>query len=318
MNPPQGISKCIVVGLVALTALSAAAQGAKEGTAHVVRLKGAARVSSGNYVWRAIKVGDVLPSGTIVQTSADPKSYVDLVLGDGKAPLPHPKIYRPSIANSLDTLTTFQPTSEQNTVRLWGDGALGIDKLTVLQTGVDRVTDTQLDLKRGRITGNVKKLSAASKYEIKLPNGVAGVRGTVFDIQAVGIVKVYIGSLVVAWVDPRTQNVTTQTVMGGQVYDATLNHVALLSTDAMSELGETSSSVLVALPFPASTTLASDRTVIGMSPVGANPASLPAPVTPGGGSSVIQPFPPAGSPVFESSGAGFEMIGTLSPVPPNN
>ncbi len=164
------------------------------------------------------------------------------------------------------------------------------------------MTETQLDLKRGRITGNVKKLSAASKYEIKLPNGVAGMRGTVFDIQAVGIVKVYIGSMVVAWVDPRTQNVTTQTVMGGQVYDAALNHVSLLSTDSMAELGEASSSVLVTVPFPASTTLASDRTVIGMSPVGANPASLPTPGAPQSGQ------------VIESSGAGFEFYEGPPPV----
>ncbi len=314
MNPPQGISKCIVTGVITLAVFSAAAQGAIEGAARVVRLKGAARVSTGNYVWQAIKVGDVLHPGSVVQTSADEGSYVDLVLGDGKAPLPQPTLYRLSIPNSLDTGTTFQPTSEQNTVRLWGDGALGIDKLTVLQTGAERVTETQLDLKHGRITGNVKKLSAASKYEIKLPNGVAGVRGTVFDIQAVGIVKVYIGSIVVAWVDPQTQNVTTQTVMGGQAYDATLNHVTLLSADAMAELGETSSSVLVAQAFPGSTTtLASDRTVIGMSPVGANPASLPVPVAPKSG------------PVIQSSGVGFESggvvlesLGTPPPVPVGN
>jgi hypothetical protein len=245
-------------------------------------------------------------------------------LGDGKALLPQPKLYRPSIANSLDATTTFQPTSEQNTIRLWGDGALGIDKLTVLQTGADRVTDTQLDLKRGRITGNVKKLSAASKYEIKLPNGVAGVRGTVFDIQAVGIVKVYIGSMVVAWVDPQTQNVTTQTVMGGQAYDATLNHVALLSMDSMAELEEASSSLLVSLPFPASTTLASDRTVIGITPVGANPASLPTPIPQATGPVIELPIAPIGVQIIEASRGGPGQFGGLPPVeglppvPPSN
>lgn len=287
-----------------------------QGAARVVRLKGAARVSTGNYIWQAIQVGDVLHPGAIVQTSADPGSYVDLVLGDGKAPVPQPKVYRPTIPNSFDTTMTFQPTSEQNTVRLWGDGALGIDKLTMLQTGADRITETQLDLKRGRLTGNVKKLSAASKYEIKLPNGVAGVRGTVFDIQAAGIVKVYIGSMVVAWVDPQTQNVTTQNVTGGQAYDATQNRVSLLSMDSMAQLEEASTSLLVTVPFPASTTLASDRTVIGISPVGANPASLPTPVASGTGAGA-QPVSPSGI-GFESSGAGFEMIGFLPAIPPTN
>ena len=306
MNPPQVriLTKCIVPTLIALTVLSSAAQGIMQGAARVVRLKGAARVSTGNYVWQAIKVGDVLHAGAIVQTSADPGSYLDLVLGDGKAPLPQPKVYRPTIPNSLDTTTTFQPTSEENTIRLWGDGALAIDKLTMVQSGADRITDTQLDLKRGRVTGNVKKLSAASKYEIKLPNGVAGVRGTVFDIQATGIVKVYIGSMVVAWVDPQTQNVTTQNVTGGQAYDATQNRVELLSIDSMAELEQASTSLLVSVPFPASTTMAPDRTVIGISPVGANPSSLPTPV------------PQSTGPVFESSGAGLTAVGSLPPVRP--
>src|SRR5947209_7208605 len=149
MSPPQVtiLRKCIVTALVALSVLSSGAQGIMQGAARVVRLKGAARVSTGNYVWQAIKVGDVLHPGAIVQTSADPGSYVDLVLGDGKAPLPQPKTYHPTIPNSFDTTTTYQPTSEQNTIRLWGDSALGIDKLTVLQSGADRITDTQLDLK---------------------------------------------------------------------------------------------------------------------------------------------------------------------------
>lgn len=282
-----------------LAVVSASAQSVMEGAARIVRLKGAARVSSGNFVWHAVKVGDVLRPGTIVQTSADPGAYVDLALGDGKAPVPQPKIYRPSISSSMDTTTTFQPASEQDTLRLWGDGALGIDKLSVMQTGAGRVTETQLDLKRGRVTGNVKKLTAASKYEIKMPNGVAGVRGTVFDIQATGLVRVYVGSLVVAWVDPTTQNVTTQTVMGGQAYDASLNRVTLLSMDSISELGQLSSSLLVVQPYPASTTLAPDRTVVGMSPVGANPATLPTPV-------------PLSS--VESSGVGLTEVGATPPV----
>jgi len=56
---------------------------------------------------------------------------------------------------------------------------LSIDKLTVDQTGVDTISDTQLDLKAGSIFGTVKKLAVGSKYEVKIPNGVAGIRGTI-------------------------------------------------------------------------------------------------------------------------------------------
>jgi hypothetical protein len=223
----------------------------------------------------------------VIQTSTEEGSYVDLVLGDGHAAAvtPMPVTYYPSIPNSMASgATTFHPSAEQNVVRIWANTALGIDKLTTMETGADNVTETQLDLKQGRITGSVKKMSAASKYEVKLPNGVAGVRGTVFDIQAVGIVKVYIGSMVVAWVDPKTQNVTTQTVMGGQAYDAPNNAVSPLSPASMSELQDLASSMTVGGGgvgvFP--TTLAIDKTVVGLSPVGANPNSLPTPVATGG------------------------------------
>ena len=70
---------------------------------------------------------------------------------------------------------------------MWENTLLGIDKLTVTQTGADVVTETQLDLKAGHIFGMVKKMSAASKYEVKIPNGVAGIRGTVYDISAEGV-----------------------------------------------------------------------------------------------------------------------------------
>ena len=288
MKQNRNLINSLVGCAIALALVStAAAQGAMDGAAKVVRVNGPARFTTGNNVWQPLHAGDVLHAGTVIQTSTEEGSYVDLVLGDGhaEAVTPMPVTYHPSIPNSMESPgATFRPSAEQNVVRVWANTALGIDKLTTMQTGADNVTETQLDLKQGRITGSVKKMSAASKYEVKLPNGVAGVRGTVYDIQAVGIVKVYIGSMVVAWVDPKTQNVTTQTVMGGQAYDAPNNQVSPLSPASMSELQSLSESLVVgggAGGFP--TTLAVDKAVIGLSPVGANPNTLPTPVATGGG-----------------------------------
>ncbi|HLH54327.1 MAG TPA: FecR domain-containing protein [Verrucomicrobiae bacterium] len=284
MKQNRNLLNSLVGCAMALALIStAAAQGAMDGAAKVVRVKGPARYTTGNNVWQPVRVGDVLHPGTVVQTSTEEGSFVDLVLGDGNAPVPQPVKYRPSIPDSMASSgLSFRPSSEQNVVRVWANSALGIDKLTSMQTGAETVTETQLDLKQGRITGNVKKMSAASKYEVKLPNGVAGVRGTLFDIQAVGIVKVYVGSMVVAWVDPKTQNVTTQTVMGGQAYDAPSNQITPISPAGMSELEALSMGMLVtgteASVTPAS--LASDHTTIGMSPVGASVDSIP--VTTGG------------------------------------
>jgi hypothetical protein len=187
--------------------------------------------------------------------------------------------------DGIDLLLRFQPVaSDLRRVvsalivrhgQVWGDSALIIVNLTGVETGADRVSETLLDLKQGRISGTVKKLSAASKYEVKLPNGVAGIRGTIFDIQAAGVIKVYVGSMVVAWVDPTTQQVTTQTVMGGQSYDVISKQVSLLPPESMSDLAELSANLQVGQILPTVTTLATDRTVVGMSPVGANSSTLP-------------------------------------------
>jgi len=80
--------------------------------------------------------------------------------------------------------------------------------------------------------------------------------------------------MVVAWVDPKTQNVTTQTVMGGQSYDAANNQVSPLSAASMGELQELGMAMLVTQNVVAPVSLASDHTVVGMSPIGANPASI--------------------------------------------
>src|SRR5436853_461332 len=74
------------------------------------------------------------------------------------------------------------------------------------------------NLKVGRIFGNVKKLSAASKYNIKLPSGIAGIRGTVYSIGADGTVKVSSGSVVIAFVSADGK-ATALEVKAGQQFD---------------------------------------------------------------------------------------------------
>jgi hypothetical protein len=127
-------------------------------------------------------------------------------------------------------------------------------------------------------------MSAASKYEVKLPNGVAGIRGTFFDIFAEGIVKVRIGSVVLAWVDPKTGNVVTQVVSGGQMYDARSGQVTPLPPGDEKEMDK----VGVSMNFvsqPTATMLASDHTVHNASPVGPpfHPPGPPPIIPPRGG-----------------------------------
>jgi len=186
---------------------SLAAETVEQVTAKVVRIKGSARYKVGSGAWQTLKRGDALNAGTIIETGSD--SRVDLMLGEGM-----PQTARPVIGDML----TYQPTAEQNMVRVWENSRLGLDKLTLTETGADVVTETQLDLQAGHIFGSVKKMSAASKYEVKIPNGVAGIRGTVYDISVEGLVKVLVGSIYLAYVDAQG-NAKTQVVMGLQQFD---------------------------------------------------------------------------------------------------
>jgi len=208
MKETQSILNSLVACGVALAMVSTlAAQSGDQSAAKVIRLKGAVRYSTGNNVWQPLKLGDVVRPGTAIQTAAD--SRVDLVLGDAAAP-----VARPVPSDML----SYQPMAEQNIVRLWENTLMGVDKLTEMRTGMDVVTETQLDLKAGHITGSVKKMSAASKYEVKLPNGVAGIKGTIYECYAEGVIKVREGSIVVAYPGANGANVT-QVIMSMQMFD---------------------------------------------------------------------------------------------------
>lgn len=131
---------------VTVTATSLQAQ-TQQGKAEVRAIKGSATYSIAGMAPMPLKVGAVLPPGSTVQTGSG--SVVDLFLG-----------------NSAGVVRVAENTT------------LGLDKLTITDTGADTVIENQLNLKDGTMLFNVNKLSAASKYEIKLPNGVAGIRGT--------------------------------------------------------------------------------------------------------------------------------------------
>jgi len=108
-----------------------------------------------------------------------------------------------------------------NALSVKPDSTLKIDTLTIQKTGVDSVATTELDLTKGSIIGNVKKLSAASRYEVKTQNGVAGIRGTSFHIYAIGIFRVANGSIVIRVTDltrppGSTGRTVTITVPGGR------------------------------------------------------------------------------------------------------
>ena len=176
--------------LLATTLVVSANAQTQQGEAKVYGLKGQADYSDGGGTWMPLRVGKVLRAGSLVRTAAE--SEVNLYL-------------------------------KQNgpTVRVTENTTMGLDKLLFEMTGADVVIETRLDLQKGRIQGKVNKTSDASKYEVKTPRLVAGIRGTEYDITADGMVVVKSGTVSVAFVkaDGTTSNFT---VNAGQTFDPSI------------------------------------------------------------------------------------------------
>lgn len=263
--------KRLTTGLVAcalaLALVSSVTAQTIQGKARVVRIGGHARFTTGNNVWQPLHVGDVIKPGTVIQTENKEGAFVDLVLGDGSGSLGMAADSgSPSGAPPPVTPISYHPNAEQNVVRISQNSALGIDKLTSTDTGSDIVSETQLDLRAGRVLGTVKKMNSASKYEIKLPNGVAGIRGTFYDITADGVVRVSAGSVVLAYM-AADGTVTTKVVVAGQQFDARTGEVTPIPEDVLRFMDGTERSLLaMGVGGRGRTEFAQDHTIFHVSP----------------------------------------------------
>lgn len=210
----NGLAAC---GLAMAIVSSLPAQTPIQGAAKVVRIKGHARYKTATSDWQQLRVGDLVKPGTVIQTSREPdgQAYVDLSLQGDVAPVvTGPRILdtAPADFNAAfpPSLFRYRPSASQNIIRIFDNTALGIDKLSSMDTGAGTVTDTELDLKTGHIFVNVKKLSAGSRYEVKMPTGVAGIRGSAAEFFAEGIIKTGPNTKVTAaYMDNNNQAVTS-------------------------------------------------------------------------------------------------------------
>lgn len=141
------------------------------GKAEVRAVKGNALFSAGGSPAMPLKVGAILGPGTTIKTGSG--SSVDLFLG-----------------------------RTAGTLRIAENTAVSVDKLALTDTGADTAAEVQIGLTDGTILGDVNKLSAASRYEIKTPNGVAGIRGTRYRISANSFIVLLDGTMVYVYVPP--------------------------------------------------------------------------------------------------------------------
>ncbi|MGH7954798.1 MAG: FecR domain-containing protein [Gloeomargaritales cyanobacterium] len=244
------------------------AQSTKQGMATVVRIQGEARYSVGDNVWHPLVPGKTLGAGAVIQTAAD--STVDLVMGPVPVQVSYPGATTASagLATAPDPnvrgYVVYNPKVSQNVIRMFGNTVLAVDKLSVSDTGVDAVGDTELDLRAGKIFGTVKKISAMSQFEVKIPDGVAGIRGTTFTISANGTCFVLKGSVVLSFVS--NGHTMTQEMSAGQKFNpqSASQPVSFLPSDK-SYLGALSQ--MVPTFFPGSNIFVKDFTKCHVSPV---------------------------------------------------
>ncbi len=248
-----------VLGLVSvftLACVSVSAQTA-DGIAKVVAKSGDARYFvAGDSTPHDVKVGMILKPGVTIQTASGMGNYVDIVLNNASASAP--------AAASPSQVAHWTPKAEQDGIRIFENTILAVDKLTKTQTGADVVTDTEMDLKAGSILGTVKKLTPTSKYEVKIPNGVAGIRGTIYFLSASGILRVISGSVVVAYVGPGG-NVITQVVNAGEQFDTNTGLVTPIDVNVLAMLKHVAIEFIIPT-FQPITFIAPDERVYYVSP----------------------------------------------------
>jgi len=259
----------VLCGTILVLAAAVSAQTLKPGFATIVRIQGEARYTLGDGNWHPLTVGKTLSAGAVIETRHG--ASLDMVLGKA-IEMPQAAQWPDRISPAPDAnvrgMIDYKPAVEQNMVRMTGDTMLAIDKLTVGDTGVDTVSDTELNLWQGRIFCSVKKLSATSQYYIKIPNGIAGVRGTLFEIDASGWCAVLKNSVVLAIIGPHDA-VTTYQVDEGNQFDPQTDAVSPLPADLIGLLRQIATALDTA--YVEVVSFAYDRTFCFISPISGLP-----------------------------------------------
>lgn len=141
-----------VILLVGVSSLKSAEPGTMHGQARVRSVHGPASYTTPDGATHNLTANVVLQPGSVITTGPDAFAYIQ-----------------------VNGITSAIRVSENTT--------LAVDRMDVVGSSREGTHDTGLNLKVGSIVGQVKKVSADSRYEISTPHGVAGIRGTDFSVS---------------------------------------------------------------------------------------------------------------------------------------
>ncbi len=210
-----GLGLMVAVGVfAALFCWAAAPEGSSMSTAATVsRVSGQVRATADGKTWQALKSGDAVKAGMLIQT-AKKKASVELELGE------------PGLK-----------------VRLSENTVLGIKNLSVKGPGGDATRQIELDLRTGQIQGRIPGSGTRLEYEVEFPAGVVGTRGdlsdregTVYVLSSAGALAVASGKMVVSL----SKGGEPQVVATGQQFDPANGRVTELPKLALERMLEES------------------------------------------------------------------------------
>ncbi len=165
---PGFIFKSATLAALVAVFTFATAVNAADNDVLVTAIGGNVKYSSGGGAFVPLPVGTHLRKGDVIKTG--PSSHADLEVGHN--------------------VGVVQVTSETT---------FGISELTATETPADTVSTSEFDLTTGAIYAKINKLAKASRYEIKTPKGIAGVRGTTIYLTANGCLTVGDGTAGIAY-----------------------------------------------------------------------------------------------------------------------
>jgi hypothetical protein len=192
------------------SAFSLHAEKTSDGEATVLRITGAARYTADNQTWKALKKGENLKPGMVIQTA--PNSIVDLRINEA-----HPSRSKDGTEATTDHL-----------IRIFENSALKINKLVKKKDGSDVSQDIEFELRAGEMMGTVGRLYPASEYEIKLPHAIVGIREGTYMASSSGALNVFRGSAALVKINA-DGSMTTKKLGASQGFDPETGAVVAIS-----------------------------------------------------------------------------------------